>query len=67
MGQPRVLFEGPYLNVPGWSHDISADGRRQLLLLGPQKETTTELVIVTNWLAEVERASTRQTADVGAK
>lgn len=57
IGRPGFLFEGPYLNVPGMSHDISADGRRQLVLLGPQEETTNELVIVTNWLAEVERAA----------
>lgn len=58
IGRRRVLFEGPYLNVPGWSHDISADGGQQLLLLGPQEQTTNELVIVTNWLAEVQRAAT---------
>jgi len=59
IGAPRVLFEGPYLNVAGWSHDLSPDGRRELLLLGPRKDTTTELVLVANWLVEVERAASR--------
>ncbi len=36
---PRLLFEGPYAQVPGWSHDISADGKKQLVLLGPQERT----------------------------
>jgi hypothetical protein len=53
--RPRLLFNGPYLNVPGWSHDISPDGRRQLLLLGPREETSNRLVAVTNWLSEVRR------------
>jgi serine/threonine-protein kinase len=51
----RVLFTGAYLNVPGWSHDISADGRRHLLLLGPHEATSNRLVAVTNWLSEVRR------------
>jgi dipeptidyl aminopeptidase/acylaminoacyl peptidase len=53
--RPKLLFTGPYLNVPGWSHDISPDGRRQLLLLGPREETSNRLVAVTNWLSEVRR------------
>jgi hypothetical protein len=43
------------LNVPGWSHDISPDGRRQLLLLGPREETADRLVGVTNWFSELRR------------
>jgi serine/threonine-protein kinase len=53
--QARLLFAGPYLNVPGWSHDVSADGRRHLLLLGPREATSNRLVAVTNWLSEVRR------------
>jgi dipeptidyl aminopeptidase/acylaminoacyl peptidase len=53
--RPRLLFSGPYLNVPGWSHDVSPDGRRQLLLLGPREETADRLVGVTNWFSELRR------------
>lgn len=53
--RPRVLFEGPYLNVPGWSHAIAPDGRRHLVLLSSQDRTTNRLVVVTNWFAEVKR------------
>jgi serine/threonine-protein kinase len=56
-GRARVLFRGPFLQVPGSSHDISPDGRRQLVLLGPSAETADRLVVVTNWFAEVERLS----------
>jgi serine/threonine protein kinase/Tol biopolymer transport system component len=52
---PRPLFNGSYLNVPGWSHAISPDGRRQLLLLGPRDENSNRLVAVSNWFSEVRR------------
>jgi serine/threonine protein kinase/Tol biopolymer transport system component len=52
---PRPLFNGPYLNVPGWSHAISPDGRRQLLLLGPREENSQRLVAVSNWFSEMKR------------
>jgi serine/threonine-protein kinase len=54
-GRPRVLFEGPYLNVPGWSHAIAPDGRRHLVLVSSQEQSTNRLVVVTNWFAEVKR------------
>jgi hypothetical protein len=53
-GRPRLLFEGPYLNVAGWSHDMAADGR-QLMLLGTQDVTTTRIVAVQHWFDELER------------
>ncbi|MFN2563402.1 MAG: protein kinase [Gemmatimonadaceae bacterium] len=54
-GRPRLVFEGPHLNVPGWSHDLSPDGRRHLVLIGPPEETTRQLNVVTNWFAELRR------------
>jgi len=39
----------------GSAFDISADGRRELVLLGPAAQMTTRLVAVTNWFGEVER------------
>jgi Tol biopolymer transport system component len=56
-GRPRVLFAGPFAQVAGWSSDISPDGKRQLLLVGPHEPTATQLVVVTNWMAHVERVS----------
>jgi len=50
-GPPRLLFEGPYINVAGYSWDISADGRRFLVIEGPeQNEALTELVVLTDFL-----------------
>jgi serine/threonine-protein kinase len=57
---PRLVFEGPYLQVPGMSHDISPDGRRQLVLLGSQELATRRLVVVTNWFAEIGHGAVSQ-------
>jgi hypothetical protein len=48
---PEVLFEGPYINVGGYSWDISNDGERFLLIenVEHQSEPVTELVIVSNF------------------
>ena len=47
---PRVLFEGPYINVLGYSWDMSADGERFLVIEGPEQGTAvTELVALTNF------------------
>jgi DNA-binding SARP family transcriptional activator/Tol biopolymer transport system component len=54
-GRPRLLFRGPFQQHPGWSYDVSRDGRRLLLMQGPPDETTNPLVVVTNWFADVKR------------
>jgi serine/threonine-protein kinase len=55
-GTPRVLFEGSYVNVPGWSYDVSPDGKRFLVIEGvEQKKALTELVVITNWFNELRR------------
>ena len=52
-GEPFVVFKGSYLNMPGHSYDISADGKRFLLIkeVYPQRESL-ELKIITNWSAK---------------
>jgi serine/threonine-protein kinase len=57
---PRALFSGPYVNVPGWSHDVSADGKRHLVLLGSADESTDRLTIVTQWYGELRRLAPRR-------
>ena len=47
--RPEVLFDGPYMNVPYYSYDVSADGQRFLVVEGPEQEVElTELTVVTN-------------------
>jgi len=53
---PRELFEGPYINVPGYSWDFSPDGERFLLLENPAlNKPVTQLVVVTDFLEELNR------------
>jgi Tol biopolymer transport system component len=55
-GKPHLLFEGPYINVPGYSWDISSNGERFLLLESPeQNKPVTRLAVITNFLDEVKR------------
>jgi len=55
-GIPQVVFEGPYVNVPGLSYDVAPDGQR-FLVLQPQYDDSKvrELHIVTNWFEELKR------------
>jgi len=55
-GVPELLFSGPYVNVFGYSYDISPDGQ-QFLLLRPVSiaRATTRLKVVRNWFQEINR------------
>ena len=52
---PRVLFEGPYLNVPGVSYDVAADGRFLMLEESFKQPPTLQLQAIFNWAEEVKR------------
>ena len=54
LGEPRVFYEGSFVNVSGRSYDISPDGKRALVIKGPV-DTARSIRLVTNWLDEVER------------
>jgi hypothetical protein len=53
--RPRVLFEGNYLNVSGLSYDVTADGRRFVLIRGLDTPPTREIHVVLNWFEELKR------------
>jgi len=55
-GTPRVVFEGPYINVGGLSYDVAPDGQRFLVLL-PQYDDSQvrELHVVSNWFEELRQ------------
>ncbi|MGH7535481.1 MAG: TolB family protein, partial [Gemmatimonadales bacterium] len=53
-GRPRLVLAGPYVNVPGRSHDVAPDGRH-LVVMGPPDQTIGHLQVVTNWVEEVRR------------
>jgi serine/threonine protein kinase/Tol biopolymer transport system component len=53
---PKVMFEGPFLNVPGVSYDVAPDGQHFIMIEENQKQApTTQLNVVLNWLEELKR------------
>jgi serine/threonine-protein kinase len=53
---PKVMFEGPYLNVPGLSYDVAPDGKHFLMIEENQRQApTTQLNVVLNWFEELKR------------
>jgi serine/threonine protein kinase/WD40 repeat protein len=55
-GRPQLLFEGPYVNVPGISYDVAPDGRRFLVLKPAYDDSKVDrLHLVLNWFEELKR------------
>jgi Tol biopolymer transport system component len=55
-GEPRLLFEGPYVDVPGFSFDVSPDGQEFLMLENKEILTPSKsLTVVTNFFDELRR------------
>lgn len=54
LSEPRVFYEGSFVNVGGRSYDITPDGKRALVIEGP-KDTARSVRLITNWLDQVER------------
>ncbi len=59
-GRPRMVFEGNYLNVSGISYDITADGRRFVLIRGLDAPPAREIHVVLNWFEELKRLTERR-------
>ena len=64
VSRSEVLFEGQYVSSPGGGldYDVSADGRRFVMMLaedqddGPERASThTKLILVENWFEELKR------------
>ncbi len=55
IGNPRLLFEGSFLN-PSWlaNYDVSPDGQR-FLMLQPNEQQQMQLNVVLNWFEELKR------------
>ena len=54
LSEPRVFYEGKFVNVGGRSYDISPDGTRALVIAASE-DTAHSIRLVTNWLDEVEK------------
>jgi serine/threonine-protein kinase len=62
-GEPRLLFEGSFLDIPGFSFSMTRDGQRFLM---PEKKdlfkTTQTLTVITNFADELRRRFSSQNA-----
>ncbi len=54
-GIPRVIFEGPYINVLQLSYDVTPDAQRFFLLKQPDQPPATRIHVVANWFEELKR------------
>ena len=54
IGEPRVFFEGEFVNVGGRSYDISPDGERALVITASEG-TASSIRVITNWFDVVDR------------
>ena len=54
-GSPHLLFEGPYLNIPGVSYDVAADGRFLMLEENFKQSPTLQVQAIFSWGDEVKR------------
>jgi len=52
-GVPQVIFEGPYINVPGISYAVTPDASRFLLLKQLEQRPATRIHVVANWFEEL--------------
>jgi Tol biopolymer transport system component len=51
---PKMVFEGPYVNVPGISYDVARDGRF-VALAGSPEVPMRHVNVVLNWLDDLRR------------
>jgi len=66
-GTPRLMFEGPYFNVPGLSYDVAPDGKRFLMIqVGEEEPAPKQLQVVVNWVEELKRRTGGESSSRGA-
>jgi hypothetical protein len=54
-GKPRIFFDGSFVDVDARSFDVSADGRRLLIIQPSAPSTATQLNVIVNWFDELKR------------
>lgn len=54
VSKPKVIAEGDYINISGFSFDISKNGQRLLLVKGSEKKTASEIRVIKNWFNDLK-------------
>jgi WD40 repeat protein len=52
IGRAELVFETDFIDTPGRSYDVSADGQRLFVVRSTQAQTTTKLHVIQNWFEE---------------
>jgi Tol biopolymer transport system component len=52
---PVRVIRGPYVNIPGYSYDVSGDGRFLLLKSEYQDKKTSQIEVIENWPSLLEK------------
>lgn len=54
--EPKILWEGDFLDIGGWSYDITLDSKYFLMKQNVEKKnSSTNIEIITNLLEEVNQ------------
>ena len=48
-------FKTDFIDTPGRSYDVSADGERLFVVKGTRERTGTKLHVIQNWFEELKR------------
>ena len=59
IGRPQTIFEGDYLEWAGANYDVSADGKRFIMVRTANANTRT-LSVRVNWKSEIQRLAPHQ-------
>ena len=53
VGKPKLITEDDYINIDGFSFDISRDGQKLLLVKGSEQKSSSEIRTIKNWFKEL--------------
>jgi Tol biopolymer transport system component len=51
--KPKLIAEGDYINIDGFSFDLSIDGQKLLMVKGSEQKTASEIRVIKNWFKEL--------------
>ena len=54
VGSPELVLEGDFVNIGGFSFDITTDGKRFLVSKGTVVKTASEIRVVKGWFRELQ-------------
>jgi Tol biopolymer transport system component len=53
VSKPKLIAEGDYINISGFSFDISKDGKKLMMVKGSEQKTASEIRVIKNWFKEL--------------